>query len=154
MAFAFRLNYVDVICDNSLKNTYTNSKKNGFEFDVRLSYYRGLFLSCIDKLELFVNDEKVCDSDITFCLNNKEFSVNQLPHLISEFWQLTEPAKILVRKPNGLPLGKHHIKLDLMLRVPYLPLPGADGQRIYMPLDSCGEKTFELSESNGKEVNL
>ena len=37
------LNFVDVVCDDSLKHLYVNGKKTGCQFDVRLSYYRGHF---------------------------------------------------------------------------------------------------------------
>ena len=45
MGLALRLNFVDVVCDDSLKNFWANGKKIGYQFDVRLSYYRGHFLS-------------------------------------------------------------------------------------------------------------
>ena len=40
MAFGMRLVFVDIIQSGSLKNTYVNGRKNGFEFDIRLAYYR------------------------------------------------------------------------------------------------------------------
>ena len=40
MGLALRLNFVDVVCDDSLKNFWANGKKIGYQFDVRLSYYR------------------------------------------------------------------------------------------------------------------
>lgn len=153
MAFAMRVNFVDVICDDSLRNEYVNGKKNGYAFDIRLSYYRGHFLSDIDKLELFVDGEFVAQKDIFFCLNGKEFYAEQLSECYTEFWNLLEPAKIRVRRPNGLEKGAHEIKLNLMLRVPYLPLPGADNDHMYMPLDCGGEKVLTLCEFQGDKEN-
>ena len=49
MAFAMRINFVDVVCDDSMKNIFANGKKVGYQFDIRLSYYRGHFLSVIDE---------------------------------------------------------------------------------------------------------
>ena len=72
MAIAMRLNFVDVIQNDSLKNVYVNGKKSGYKFDIRLSYYRGHFLSVIDTLEVTVDGEKVKTEDITFCLKGKE----------------------------------------------------------------------------------
>ncbi len=40
MALGLRINLVDVICDDSLRNTYINGKKQGFQFDIRLGYYQ------------------------------------------------------------------------------------------------------------------
>lgn len=152
MGFSMRVNFVDVVCDDSLKNTYVNGVKNGYTFDIRLSYYRGHFLSDIDLFEVYLDGEKADDHDVTFGINGKEFSVFQLPYLVSEFWTLLEPAHIRVRKSGGLENGPHKIEVKLMLRVPYLPLPGGDNDHCYMPLDSCGSKEFVLNENTAAAV--
>ena len=139
-----RVNFVDVICDDSLRNEYINGKKEGYAFDVRLSYYRGHFLSDIETLEIETDGKPVPQENITFCLNDKEFSVWEVKEAYTEFWNLLTPAVIRVHQPGGLEPGKHEIKLNLMLRVPYLPLPGGDNDHCYMPLNSCGEKVLEV----------
>lgn len=149
MALSMRINFVDVICDDSLKNTYIDGKKQGYEFTIRLSYYRGLFLSCVNSFELLVDDEVVPNSEITFSINGKEFFVDQLSSLSSEFWDLLEPATIKVMQKGGLASGNHHLKLNFYLRVPYLPIPGGPGEHNFVPLDSCGEKTLALQEVGG-----
>lgn len=147
MGFALRINFVDVICDDSLKNTFIDGKKSGFSFDVRLSNYRGHYLSCIDEFKVTVDGEEIADSDVTFGINNKEFNVTEFPYLISEFWQLIEPAHINVIKKGGLSAGEHNIKVHLMLRVPYMPLSASAEDTKYMPLDSCGEKVLCIKEN-------
>lgn len=148
-----RINFVDVIRDSSLKNTYVNGQKSGFSFEIRLSYYRGLYLSCIEQFEVYVDGEKVADQDVSLGLNGKVFSAYQLAGCTTEFWSLLEPAVIDVSRPGGLPAGSHPIKVVLLLRCPYLPLPGADGQRLYMPIDSCGEKTLILRDAFSEGSN-
>lgn len=140
-----RINFVDVIVEGSLQNTYIKNEKAGFEFDIRLSYYRGLFLSCVDSFNLQLNGKEVPNKDITFSINDKEFYVDQLSSLSSEFWKLLEPAKIRVFFPGGLEKGEHDIKLDFFFRVPYLPIPGGPSQHSYVPMDSSGQKILELS---------
>lgn len=147
MGFSMRVNFVDVVCDNSLKSTYINGQKSGFRFEIRLSYYRGLYLSCVEQLEIEIDGKKVPAQDITFAINGNQFSVYQLPDCTTEFWTLLEPAVIDVYQPGGLPAGEHHIKVNLMMRCPYLPLPGADGTRLYMPVDAGGEKTLTLKDA-------
>lgn len=146
MGFAMRINFLDVVCDNSLKNTYINGKKSGYAFDIRLSNYRGHYLSCIDEFKVTVDGEEVLDQDVTFGINNKEFNVSQFQNLISEFWQLIEPAHIKVYKKGGLSAGEHEVKVHLMLRVPYMPLSASAEDSMYMPLDSCGEKVLSVKE--------
>lgn len=146
MGFAMRINFVDVITDGSLRNEYRNGKVMGYAFDVRLSCYRGHFLSTINQLEVTVDGESVPEEHITFCLNGKELSINQAKEAYTEFWQLLAPAVIRVYKPGGLVAGSHDIDLKLMLRVPYLPLPGSDNDHTYMPLDCSGSKRLEVIE--------
>ena len=59
MAFAMRINFVDVVCDDSMKNIFANGKKVGYQFDIRLSYYRGHFLSVIDEFGVKLDGEEV-----------------------------------------------------------------------------------------------
>lgn len=141
-----RVNYVDVIVDDSLRNEYRNGKKMGYSFAVRLSYYRGHFLSVIDVLEVCVDGVPVEEKNITFCLNGKEFSVAEVKEAHTEFWKLLDPAVIWIYQPGGLAAGTHEIELNLMLRVPYLPLPGSDNDHTYMPLDCGGKKKLEIRE--------
>ena len=141
MAFSMKMNFVDVICDSSLKNLYTSGEKIGCFFDVRLGYYRGHWLSCIDRLEVKIDGEAVDSEKIRFGINGKEFSICQLRLCNSEFWHLLDPARITVLRKGGLSNGEHHIELVLFLRVPYLPI---GPNRMYMPLDSSGEKTLKV----------
>jgi hypothetical protein len=144
MAFSMKLPFVDVVCDDSLVNTYVNGKKLGYEFQIRLSNYRGHFLSCIEEFVVAVDGNEVNSDDITFCLNEKEFTLRQLPSLISEFWNLIEPATIKVFAPGGLTEGEHHIDVKLMLRIPYMAVPGSKKEHDYAKLDSCGSKTLSV----------
>ena len=141
MAFAMKMRFVDVITDDTLKNNYVNGEKAGYQFEIRLGYYRGHFLSAIDAFEVSVDGEKVADQDLRFCINGKEFAPRQLKECFTEFWRLTEPATIKVIKKGGLAEGMHHLNVHLMLRVPYMQIgPGHQ----FMPLDSGQEKELKL----------
>lgn len=142
MAIAMKLNFVDVLRDGSLKNTYVNGEKMGYKFDIRLSYYRGHFLSVIDKLELKVDGKEVKQDDITFCLHGKEFGVAQLHDLVSEFWPILEPATIKVFQKGGLSAGEHDIDFTLIFHSPYMPVSETE----YMPWDSSQAKRMKISE--------
>lgn len=145
MGFKMRINFVDVICDNSLKIVEREGRAIGYSFDIRLSYYRGLFLSCIDEFELVVDQEKIRHQDMLFHLNGKTFTIDHLTNCTTEFWNLIEPARIEVIREGGLRSGEHEIDLTLYLRIPYMELPKGAGDLRYMPLDSCGKKTLTLS---------
>lgn len=142
MAFKMRINFVDVIVSNTLENIVVNNQPIGFKFDIRLSDYRGMYLSCIKAMKLVVDGKSYDPSLVRLCVNNKEFIESQLPSLTSEYWHLLDQATIKVIDLEGLNKGKHTIDLTLDFRVPYLPLPTAKGE--YMTLDSSGQKEMEI----------
>ncbi len=143
MGFAMRMNFVDVVVDDSLKNIKANGKNVGYQFDIRLSYYRGHFLSVIDEFGVKVDGQEVPAEAIKFCINGKEFSPIEFDKCYTEFWQVIEPATIKVFSPGGLSEGEHEIDVILFFRSPYMPI-GPNHQ--YMPVDSCGSKTLKVSE--------
>lgn len=146
MGLVMKIRFTDVIKDGTLKNYYVNGKVCGYQFDIRLGYYRGHYLSDIEQLDVEMDGQKASSKDITFCLNGKEFSPEELKYQVSEFWTIITPATVVVRKTGGLCSGKHDLNLTLMLRSPYLPLPGATMAHTYTPIDSCERKTIVLQE--------
>lgn len=139
---ALRLNFTDVVRDDSLRNYYVNGKVTGYQFDVRLSYYRGHFLSVIDELGVTVDGKEVSPQDITFCLKGHEYGVAQLQSLVNVFWPITEPATIRVFQPGGLAKGDHDIQFTLYFRSPYMAVSDTD----YMPINSCGQKVLTIKD--------
>ncbi len=125
------------IVPQSLKNIKAeNGKTVGFGFDIKLRYYRGHYLSCTEQFELKIDDQLVDPAQITLGINDKEFPVKQLPELISEFWQVLEPARVVVHQLGGLTAGEHKIDLTFMLRSPYMPNPDPNGPNRYVPIDN------------------
>ena len=143
MAFAMRMNFVDVVVSDSFKNYYVNGKKMGYQFDIRLSYYRGHFLSLIDEFAVKVDDFEVPNERSKFGINGKEFSPAEFDKCYTEFWQVIEPATIRVFYPGGLPEGEHKIDVTLMFHSPYMPI---EPNHQYMPVDSSGSKTLAITD--------
>ena len=144
MGFVMRVKLTETLRDGTLKNIYENKRISGYQFGIRLAYYRGHYLSVIDQLQVEVDGEKIESAKLRFCINGKEFRVEQLKECFYEFWNIKDMAVIKVEKPGGLPEGSHHVKLTLMFRNPYLPMPGVPGK--YVPVDSCDEKDMILED--------
>lgn len=141
MGFAMKFNLHEVIVTDSLKNYYVNGNKMGYEFQVRLSYYRGHFLSVIDEFGVEIDGEKVREEDIKFCLNGKEFSPVEFDKCYTEFWDIKTPATVRVFAPGGLKEGEHKLNFTLVFRSPYMPI-GDNHQ--YMPVDSSDSRTMTI----------
>ncbi len=136
MGFSMRMTFADVIKKASFKDLLINGQKNGFEFDVQLGYYRGHYLSDIDKLEVSIDGNIVPQEAVSFRINGKELPIYQVKEAYTEFWQQVTPATISVLLPGGLTVGEHTLKFDLILRIPYMAI---GPNHMYMPLDSGDE---------------
>ena len=66
MAFAMKMRFVDVVCDDSLRHYYAGGRKMGYQFEIRLGYYRGHFLSVIDEFAVAVDGEHTIDVKLMF----------------------------------------------------------------------------------------
>ncbi|MFV0556949.1 MAG: DUF6379 domain-containing protein [Lactovum sp.] len=134
MGFAMRMQLAEeIIKKNSVQEMYINGKNRGLEFDLQLAYYRGHYLSDIDLFEVYLDGEKVSQEAVTFEFNQKEIPVYKLKYAITEFWNQNQLAKIRVILKDGIAKGQHELKLNLMLRVPYMQM--GEGHQ-FMPLDS------------------
>ncbi len=138
---ALRLNFTDVVCDDSLKHIWANGKKTGCRFDVKLSYYRGHFLSAINELRVKIDGEEIPQQDLTFGLHGREYGMAELEHLGDVFWPVAEPATIHVFKDGGYEPGEHEIEFVMYFRSPYMEI----GPDMYMPNDGCGSKTLVIA---------
>ncbi|MGN6711969.1 C-glycoside deglycosidase beta subunit domain-containing protein [Anaerocolumna jejuensis] len=146
MGLVMKLSFTDIIREGTFRNYYVNGKVLGYQFDIRLGYYRGHYLSAIDELAVEVDGKKIDSNDVFFGINNKEFGTAELKYLFTEFWNILTPATIRVHKMDGLCPGEHDINLKLMLRSPYMPLPGSAEYHTYTPIDSSDRKTFVLKD--------
>lgn len=148
MGFALKLNFLDVVVSDSLKHYYVNGKKMGYQFQIRLNYYRGHFLSVIDEFAVRLDGQAVPEEHIRFCIHGKEFSPVEFDKCYTEFWQITEPAAIRVYAPGGIDEGEHNVDVTLIFRSPYMAI-GPDHQ--YMPVDSCGSKFADHHRLGGNK---
>ena len=146
---ALRLNFTDVICDDSLKHVYANGKIAGWQFDVRLSYYRGQFLSTIDELRVKLDGEEIPQQDISLSLRGEEYGVARLGTLSNVFWPVAEPTTVRVFKPGGLLCGEHDVEFIMFFRSPYMEI----GPDMYMPCDSSGSKRLVIKGGECGESN-
>lgn len=146
MGFSLKLKFTDILVPGSLKNNAIHGKLSGYQFDVRLGYYRGHYLSDIETLEVRLDNQPVPEESITFCLNGKTFLPGELKYMISEFWYILAPATLMIHQPGGLAAGDHEVDLTLMLRSPYMPVPGSREAHAYVPIDSCDRQIMTLAD--------
>lgn len=93
----------------------------GFQFKVRLPYYRGIFLSQIRPGTLYVDGEKITKDKITWVVNGEEYTNEEMRTNYQVHWAVTKPAVLKVKKEGGLAQGFHDLKYGFCFTSSYMP---------------------------------
>ncbi len=134
-----------VICSDSLRLVRHNDKLQSLKLDIRFNYYRGLHLSNITTFELKLDGNVVPNSNIIFKLRDKEFAIDELKDMYTEFWGVKDRAT-LECFIGPVAEGNHDVDLTLRFRSPYMQFaPG-----VYATIDSSARKEMSLRTIEGK----
>ena len=131
----------DFICYDTLQNHKVNGKILGFQFAIRLSFYRTLSLSCIEDLKVKADGNEIESDAIVFIINNKRFSIAELPDLFGEWWYVMDTATLFIDKFGGLSKGNHEIEVAITLRGPYMNYHGDK----YLTFTEVNKKTLVIN---------
>jgi hypothetical protein len=118
-----------VIMNTGFKNTVAGGTASGYQLDIRIPYYRSVFLSAIHSLELAVDGEPIQPQDLRIVVAGKTFTIPQMFEADSVRWGFGDPATLLVNKTGGLKPGLHTIKVAIVVRKSYLP--ATDPEHLY-----------------------
>ena len=128
----------------SEKEQITNYKVGnyilGYVIHSQYPSYRGTYLSCIESMVVYVDDEKVPENKIYFTLKGKQFLLSQFKDLYQEYWFILDKAKLFILKDGGLPAGEHKVEIKMRHKIPYT---GYFGNYLY--LNSDDSKTLKVA---------
>jgi hypothetical protein len=109
---------VKLIEDDSLRVT-----GQGYEVKVRLNWYRSIPLSCVERVRLALDDQWAEPEALTFGINERTYSLDELPALVDESWFMVDSATIHARQPGQASVGRPHtVAVEIAFRVPYMPI--------------------------------
>lgn len=95
----------------SLKNDVVDGKVVGFSFGVRLSNYRGNFLSLINGFYVDVDGVEYPRETQTFEINGQTpRSIDEIEKCCWEHWDMQDTGYLHIEKEGGLEPGTHTIK--------------------------------------------
>jgi Domain of unknown function (DUF6379) len=89
---------------------------DGCSLRVRSPWYRSLPLSSV-LVDLRIDGERVASDRLRFCVNDRDYELDELADRYDEFWFVLDVAQLRVR---GVDPGTHEAALELGLRAPYL----------------------------------
>ncbi len=98
-----------------------NGNVTGFQFKVRLPYYRGIFLSQIRPGTLFIDGKRVDKENIKWQINGETFTNEEMSSDFHTHWSVTRPAVLKVDYPGGLEQGYHDLKYGFCFTSSYMP---------------------------------
>lgn len=111
----------DLIQTRGFHNIVENGKKVGFQFCVRLTYYRGIFLSQLRPQKVVVDGEIFSKEQVAWNIKGKDFSVDEMKNNAEIHWCPTEVATLKIYKQGGLSQGYHEISTGYKYSSSYMP---------------------------------
>lgn len=106
---------------DGFKNEGQDGEIIGFNFEMKVQYYRGITLSIIRDIEVEVDGVKYPREDIRFTVNNETFTLEEMRTVISNRWLFGQYATVFVLAEGGLGKGNHYIKCTQTLAPSYMP---------------------------------
>lgn len=101
-----------------------DGKVIGFQMLTQIPYYRGIPLSMIEWIRVFVDGREVDQADIRFSADGEDyFTLDEMTTVTTYKWEFGQNAIVRVKKDGGLSKGSHEVTLDQAVRNAYYPFP-------------------------------
>ncbi len=110
-----------MIVTRGFKNVLRGGNAVGFQLGVRITYYRGIPLSCVEGFDVTVDGERFTGTDISYALGGRSFTAGEAAQAATVRWGFGDPLTLIVSKPGGLKPGLHEIEVVEKLRISYMP---------------------------------
>ncbi|WP_298289071.1 DUF6379 domain-containing protein [Novosphingobium sp.] len=112
-----------IIDPATVRNTGPEDAPDGFAFETKLGYYRGLRLSMVEELNVGIDGELFARDAIRFDEGAGPLTLDEMETTYDRRWAFGAPATIYVNCPGGFPKGDHTLSLQQKLRISYMPFP-------------------------------
>jgi Domain of unknown function (DUF6379) len=94
----------------------------GFQVAVRCPYYRGIWASLVEGVELIVDGESFAAHSVRWTLGGRSYATAELAGDTEARWPFEEPAILTVDRPGGLEPGLHEVEVAITWRWSYIPI--------------------------------
>ncbi|GAA4718747.1 hypothetical protein Prum_014690 [Phytohabitans rumicis] len=109
----------------------------GFTAALRLTWYRALPLSCIERITVTIDGQQVEQDAVRFSLGPVgPLPVAALAPLTDTWWYVLDSALLSVESAAAGEPGVHEISVVMGLHIPYLPVGG----KPLVNLDTCAKQ--------------
>ena len=111
----------EVIQSVGFRNIKDGENITGFQFKIRLPYYRGVFLCQLRPGTLYVDGEKFEKEDILWNINGQDYTYEEMKTNMETHWSTTQPAILKIHKDGGLSQGYHDLTYGFCFTSSYMP---------------------------------
>ena len=115
----------NVFIEGSCKNVDEDGKILGYELKTYITYYRGIPLSMVNNICVETDGKQEPRENIRCSVDNGEywFTLDEMETVVGHKWEYGEPMTVRVLKNGGLFAGPHKVKLTVIVRTAYIPVP-------------------------------
>jgi hypothetical protein len=111
----------EVVQHRGFRNVVKDGEVIGFQVRIRLTGYRGAWLSQIRFHSVIVDGVEYGKDVVTWTISGIEYAVDEMKTLGRVMWPLNETATLTVKKPGGLSQGEHEVAVIFGHIASYIP---------------------------------
>jgi hypothetical protein len=111
-----------MIVGEAFRNVESGGEVTGYQFGLRLPYYRGIVLSLVGETILTVDGETVPEDAISVTVGGTTLPKTALEDEPVAKWEFGEVGILTVAKPGGLQPGEHTVGISQHLKISYVPV--------------------------------
>ena len=102
----------------------------GVRLKIRLPWYRSLPLSCVERVDVIIDGEKISRDNTFLNLYGQHHTMDEVLKQHNTVWFVLDTANIIVNTDKPLEVGNHDVSVEMKLRVPY-----RDRESIFIDFD-------------------
>lgn len=110
-----------MILTRGFQNVYQDGQPVGFQIQVKIAYYRGIFLDIIGGFDITVDGTKFSRDQLRLTLAGRTFTMGEAARTEDVRWDFGTPMLITVLTPGGLKPGIHAVEVSQMVNPSYVP---------------------------------
>lgn len=114
----------NIFKEKSFRTVVEEGKVIGYEVETNIPYYRGVPLSMVSDVKVEVDGAAVPRELIRFTVDHVDwFTLDEMATVSFYKWEYNQPATVRVLQSEGLTRGTHALKLNVVARTAYIPIP-------------------------------
>jgi hypothetical protein len=121
-----------ILTDVGCRSVWEHGEKVGYCLNLKINYYRGLPLCCVDEISLEVDGEPVDPTSMVLQHQGREYAYSDIlkdTFPTDFYWLFGEHLRVVIKKKDGIEQGRHLVKVRLGTRRSYTPTMVAECQK-------------------------